>query len=84
MRGRPCRIVSIDLDESSVTSLPPPWSADAGALKPTVWIDAAGHLCRVEVHAEGRTQALDRWDFGVRVDELDWTRLPGWDADAGS
>lgn len=50
---------------------------DLQALPVTVWIDGQ-HIRRIEFQPTGPSQltALDLWDFGVPVDELDWSRLP--------
>jgi hypothetical protein len=48
------------------------------ALPLTVWIDST-HVRRVEFEQLGRAsvrRVLELWDFGVAVDDLDWSRLP--------
>ncbi len=46
------------------------------ALPVTVWIDAE-HVRRIRIeHHESRRLTLELWEFGVPVDELDWSRLP--------
>ena len=34
------------------------------------------HVRRVRFHPEHRTETVELWDFGVSLDELDWSRLP--------
>lgn len=77
VHGLPCGSLTGQLDvRGASTSLPSQWSADPASLRPEIWIDGDGHIRRVQVHAEDRTQSLELWDFGARVDDLDWTHLP--------
>ena len=52
---------------------------DLLALPLEVWLDDM-HIRRVRFSsaegAEQRSETLELWDFGVAVDDLDWTRLP--------
>ena len=51
----------------------------------TVWIDGQ-HVRRFQTVERGsdryalaaRTETVELWDFGVPVDELDWSRLPSF------
>jgi len=77
LRGVSCRRLTPDLDaRHASTTLPSHWSADPDVLRPEVWIGDDGYIHRVQVRAMDRTQGLELWDFGVPVDDIDWTRLP--------
>jgi hypothetical protein len=60
-------------------------TATAGHDEFTVWIDDLRiHRFRIVHRGSGRsagatrTETVELWDFGVPVDELDWTRLPSF------
>jgi hypothetical protein len=77
LRGVSCRRLTPNLDAHHASAtLPSHWSADPDSLRPEVWIGDDGYIHRVQVRAMDRTQGLELWDFGVPVDDLDWTRLP--------
>jgi len=77
LRGVSCRHLTPDLDaQHASATLPSQWPSDTTVLRPEVWIGDDGYVRRVQVHAMDRTQALELWDFGVPLDDLDWTRLP--------
>ncbi len=77
LRGVPCRRLTPDLEARHASAtLPSLWSADPDVLRPEVWLGEDGYIHRVQVHAMDRTQGLELWDVGVRLDHLDWTRLP--------
>jgi hypothetical protein len=58
-------------------------TATVGADEFTVWLDGQ-HVQRFQTVERGsgryaratKTETVELWDFGVPVDELDWTRLP--------
>ena len=50
---------------------------DLLALPVEVWLDAQ-HVRRVRYRPEHLTETLELWDFGVALDDLDWTRLPAF------
>jgi hypothetical protein len=58
-------------------------TATVGADEFTVWIDGK-HVRRFQTVERGsgryaratKTETVELWDFGVPVDELDWSRLP--------
>lgn len=60
-------------------------TATAGADEFTVWMDGQ-HVRRFQTVERGsgqyaratRTETVELWDFGVPVDELDWSRLPAF------
>jgi hypothetical protein len=60
-------------------------TAAVGADEFTVWIDGR-HVQRFRAVERGsdryplaaRTETVELWDFGVPVDELDWSRLPAF------
>lgn len=62
----------------------------AGQEEFTVWIDDQ-RIRRFRTVQRGsgrsarttRTETVELWDFGVQVDELDWTRLPAFRTPAG-
>jgi hypothetical protein len=61
-------------------TIPPPRSSEElQALPLDVWLDGS-HIRRVrftsEVGRKQRRETLELWDFGVPLDDLDWTRLP--------
>ncbi len=77
VRGVSCRRLTPDLDaHHAAATLPSQWPRDRDVLQPMVWIGDAGYIHRVQVHAMDRTHALELWDFGVPLDDLDWARLP--------
>jgi hypothetical protein len=65
-------------------------TATVGADEFTVWIDGR-HVQRFQTAEPGsgryaratRTETVELWDFGVPVDELDWSRLPAFRTDRG-
>ena len=67
VRWTPCRVVTATIGEDEFT----------------VWIDGQ-HVQRFQTVQRGsdryplaaRTETVELWDFGVPVDELDWSRLP--------
>ena len=52
---------------------------DLLALPVDVWLDDT-HIRRIRFNSnqsgEQRSETLELWDFGARLDDLDWTRLP--------
>ena len=76
VRGTPCRRFTADVDgDHASVVLPSSWRDAPRCLQPEVWVDQNG-IRRISVHAEHRTQTLELWDIGQRVDDLDWTHLP--------
>jgi hypothetical protein len=66
LRGTPCRMIAVT-------------TPDPAGL--TVWIDDE-HIRQVRytelMEHVSRIATLELWDFGVPVDSLDWSRLPGF------
>ena len=78
VRGVGCRYYHATVEASHAwTVLPDRWLEDRDDLPIEVWI-GDGYIRRVRLCAEQRTQTLELWDFGVAVDDLDWTRLPAF------
>jgi hypothetical protein len=83
VRGASCRHVSATTDLGRASAATPGGVAipvrgrfeDLLALGVDVWFDDA-HIRRVRFESENQTEMLELWDFGVPVDEFDWTRLP--------
>ncbi|MGH2860892.1 MAG: hypothetical protein ACRDLT_05200 [Solirubrobacteraceae bacterium] len=78
VRGTSCRHFQADVDPAHASSvLSGDWPTDFGARPVDVWIDDA-HVRRIRARVQARAQTLELWDFGLSVDELDWTRLPSF------
>jgi hypothetical protein len=85
VRGTPCRHIAATTDMSRASRTNPGGVAvptrrrfeDLLALPVEVWFDST-HVRRVRFVSENRTETLELWDFGVRLDDLDWTRLPSF------
>ena len=76
VRGVRCRHYRASVEAGHAwTVLPDRWLDDRFDLPIEVWIDDR-YIRRVRICAEQRTHTLELWDFGVAVDDLDWTRLP--------
>lgn len=83
VRGTPCRCFTATVDISRASKLTPGGVAvpvlgrfeDLLALPVEVCIDDE-HVRRVRFRPEHRTETLELWDFGVPLDDLDWSRLP--------
>ncbi len=83
LRGRPCRCFAATVDISRASKLTPGGVAvpplgrfeDLLALPVDVCLDDQ-HVRRVRFRPEHRTETLELWDFGVSLDDLDWSRLP--------
>lgn len=82
VRGTSCRHFNADVDPAHASSvLSGDWPTDLGEQPVDVWIDDA-HVRRIGAWVQARAQTLELWDFGLSVEELDWTRLPAFRADA--
>jgi hypothetical protein len=65
-------------------------TATVGADEFTVWIGGQ-HVQRLQTLERGSgryarattTETVELWDFGVPVDDLDWSRLPDFRTDCG-
>ncbi len=86
LHGAVCRrfAAHVDMERASAASgegLPPPQVdrfEELRALPVAVWIDGQ-HVRRIRFEqAPFRRLTLDLWEFGVPVDELDWSRLPAF------
>ena len=83
VRGRPCRHLAVRTNLGSASAATPGGVAvparrrfeDLLSLQADVWIDDL-HVRRIAVCSAERTETLELWDFGVGLDDLDWTRLP--------
>lgn len=83
VRGTACRRFSATVDVSRASKVTPGGVAvpplgrfeDLLALPAEVCIDHE-HVRRVRFRPEHRVETLELWDFGVSIDELDWSRLP--------
>jgi hypothetical protein len=83
VRGAPCRCFTATVDISRASKLTPGGVAvptlgrfeDLLALPIEICLDDQ-HVRRVRFHPEHRTETLELWDFGVSLDDLDWSRLP--------
>lgn len=87
VRGTPCRHLTGTTDLSRASQATPGGVAvparkrfeDLLALPVDVWVDDT-HIRRVRFTSEHptghRSETLELWDFGVQLDDLDWTRLP--------
>jgi hypothetical protein len=83
VRGAACRRVAATADVSRASAATPGGVAvptrarfeDLLALPVEVWLDDA-HIRRVRFRFEDRTETLELWDFGLPLDDLDWSRLP--------
>jgi len=87
VRGTSCRhlVAKTDLSRASPATpdgiVPPRVSRfeDLLALPVDAWVDDQ-HIRRLRLKTESppevRTETLDLWDHGTRLDGLDWTRLP--------
>lgn len=87
VRGASCRHFEVDVDPSHAVGV----LSDArpsGSVEPTVdvWVDDV-HVRRIHARSRaraetlgGRSFSLELWDFGLAVDQLDWTRLPAFRA----
>lgn len=83
VRGTPCRSFTATVDISRASKLTPGGVAVPGigrfedllALPVEVCLDEE-HVRRVRFRSEHHTETLDLWDFGVPLDDLDWSRLP--------
>jgi hypothetical protein len=85
VRGAPCRRMAATVDlsrasEATAGGLAVPALKrfdDLLALTVEVCVDGE-HVRRVRFRSEQRTDTLELWDFGVSLDELDWSRLPAF------
>jgi hypothetical protein len=83
VRDTACRRFTATVDVSRASKVVPGGVAvptlgrfeDLLALPVEVCIDDK-HVRRVRFRPEHRTDTLELWDFGVSLDDLDWTRLP--------
>lgn len=87
VRGAPCYHLAAPADVSRAANATSGAVAvparrrfeDLLALPMDVWVDQT-HIRRIRFASsqklEHRTETLELWDFGIRVDDLDWTRLP--------
>jgi hypothetical protein len=76
VRGASCRRYPASVARGhAATVLPRDWLEAGSDLPIEVWIDDR-YIRRIRVVAAQRTWTLDLWDFGVDVNDLDWTRLP--------
>ena len=86
IRGTACRKLAVHADLERASNAggeglrPPPVKRfeELRALPVTVWIDGQ-HVRRVRFEQGSpawQISALDLWEFGVPVGELDWSRLP--------
>jgi len=83
VRGTACRrfIAAVDVGRASKVTpggvgVPPlARFEELLALPVEVCVDGK-HVRRVRRRFERRTETLELWDFGVSLDDLDWTRLP--------
>jgi hypothetical protein len=73
VRGVSCEIFACDVDAQRLFH---EWSSQVSTLQMTVGVDGGGYVRRVQVYAEDRTWTIELWDFGLVVEDLDWTRLP--------
>lgn len=83
VRGASCRHFQADVDPSHASSVlsDDDWPRDSIERPVDVWIDDA-HVRRITAWAQARVQTLELWDFGLSVQQLDWTRLPAFRTDA--
>jgi hypothetical protein len=83
VRGRPCRHLAVRTNLGRASAATPGGVAvpargrfeDLLGLEAGVWIDDL-HVLRIAFCSPERTETLELWDFGVGLDDLDWTRLP--------
>jgi hypothetical protein len=76
VRGASCRRYPASVARGhAATMLPRNWLDEGSDLPIELWIDDR-YIRRIRVVAERRTWTLELWDFGVDVDDFDWTRLP--------
>lgn len=76
VRGAACRHFEADVDPAHAASvLSGDWLTQWVERPVDVWIDDA-HVRRICAWARSREQTLELWDFGLPVEQLDWTRLP--------
>lgn len=87
VRGAACRHLSATTDLSRATKATPGGIGvparkrfeDLLSMPVELWLDDT-HIRRVRFSSqeanEHRSEALKLWDFGVALDEFDWTRLP--------
>lgn len=88
LHGTVCRRLAahVDMERAAAASaqqLPPPQVGsfeELRALPVTVWIDGQ-HVRRIRFEhgtMPKHLNTLDLWEFGVPVDDLDWSRLPAF------
>jgi hypothetical protein len=83
VRGTQCRRFTATVDVSRASRATPGGVAvptlarfeDLLALPVEVVVDDR-HVRQVRFRSEHQTETLELWDFGVSLDDLDWTRLP--------
>ncbi len=83
VRGARCRRVAATADLSVASRAAPGGLAtpererfeELLALPVGIWLDDE-HIRRVRFTWGHRTDTLELWDFGVPLDDVDWTRLP--------
>ncbi len=83
VRGVSCRCLHATVDVSRASAATPggvavpevPRFEDLLAFPVEVCIDDR-HVRRIRVRLAKRIETLESWDFGVALDDLDWTRLP--------
>ena len=83
VRGVRCRHLTATIDLSRASAATRDGVAvpargrfeDLLAVEAEVWIDDK-HVRRIAFCSEQRTETLELWDFGIDVEDLDWTRLP--------